>query len=98
MMRLELTERARRDMQEARLWYETQGAGLGNRLYSEIVETIDRVMENPLFFTEWRPGIRGARCNRFPYRVCYRIREDGIRVLAVYHLHRDPDRWDDPDR
>jgi toxin ParE1/3/4 len=97
-MRLDLTERARLDIHRARAWYEEQGIGLGDRLYDDLMETIDKVLDNPRFFAEWKPGVRGARCHLFPYRVLYRIREDVIRVLAVYHLSRDPDRWDDPNR
>ncbi|HRU71636.1 MAG TPA: type II toxin-antitoxin system RelE/ParE family toxin, partial [Kiritimatiellia bacterium] len=35
------------------------------------------------------------RClvHRFPYGVLYSIESDGIFVLAVMNLHRDPDYW-----
>jgi plasmid stabilization system protein ParE len=97
-MQLDLAERALLDIRQARSWYEEQGRGLGDRLYDDVLATVDKVLLNPQFFAEWKPGLRSARCRRFPYRVIYRIREDVVRVLAVYHLNRDPDRWDEPNR
>jgi putative addiction module component (TIGR02574 family) len=32
--------------------------------------------------------------DEFPYRIIYRIRSGVVRVLAIYHLKRDPHRWD----
>lgn len=35
------------------------------------------------------------RCliSRFPYGVLYSIEDDGVFILAVMHLHRNPDYW-----
>jgi hypothetical protein len=30
---------------------------------------------------------------RFPYGIFYEVRPHEIKVLAVYHLHRDPAGW-----
>jgi hypothetical protein len=71
-MRLDLTERALLDIRQARSWYEEQGRGLGDRLYDDVLKTVDKVLQNPRFFAEWKAGVRSARCRRFPYRVIYR--------------------------
>jgi plasmid stabilization system protein ParE len=98
-MRLTLTERALKDIEEARAWYNNIGRDLGDALHRDITQTVDTVLERPRAFPEQKPGIRGARCERFPYKVYYRIRsDDEVRVLAVYHLKRDPNRWDDSTR
>ncbi len=96
--RFTITERARKHVREARAWYEAQARTLGDQLVDEVFETIDTIVQRPTSFPEVKPGVRGARCDRFPYKIYYRIRANGIRVLAVYHLRRDPDRWDDPNR
>jgi hypothetical protein len=36
---------------------------------------------------------RLALVRRFPYAVVYRIDDDQITVVAVYHMHRDPRGW-----
>jgi len=37
--------------------------------------------------------IRRCLTNRFPYGILYSIESDRIFILAVMHLHRDPDYW-----
>ena len=85
-------------MRDARALYEAQRTGLGDCLYDELVRTIDRILLNPLVFAEWKPGLRSARCRDFPYRIVYRVKQDVVRVVAVYHLRRDPEQWDAPNR
>ena len=97
-MRLDLTKRALQDLRDARKWFEAQRKGLGDRVYDDVASTIDRVLANPHACAEWQPGVRSARCREFPYRVVYRIKADTVRVLAVYHLRRNPADWDRPNR
>jgi len=37
--------------------------------------------------------IRRCLTNRFPYGVLYSIEANEIFILAVMHMHRDPDYW-----
>jgi len=37
--------------------------------------------------------VRRCLTHRFPYGVLYSIEPSTIYILAVMHLHRDPDYW-----
>jgi hypothetical protein len=37
--------------------------------------------------------VRHCLVHRFPYGVLYSVESEGIFILAVMHLRRDPDYW-----
>lgn len=48
----------------------------------------------PLAAPEISPGFRRVLVPRFPYGLIYRVADEKtIYVLAVMHLHRRPDYW-----
>jgi hypothetical protein len=56
------------------------------------------VFQNPAFPEAWHPltpNVRRCRLSRFPYGVLYVHEPDGIVVVAVMHMHRNPDYWRD---
>lgn len=95
----ELTERAVRDLQTARDWYDRQSVDLGNRFIDAVLAAIRIARERPYSLPEIEDGARRVRCDRFPFHVYFEVLSDNrIRVLAVYHTSRDPNRWDDINR
>jgi plasmid stabilization system protein ParE len=36
---------------------------------------------------------RRCRTHRFPYGIIYQAKRDEILIVAVAHLHREPDNW-----
>ncbi|MBA2492047.1 MAG: type II toxin-antitoxin system RelE/ParE family toxin [Gammaproteobacteria bacterium] len=69
---------ARREFDEAALWYEARRTGLGARLVSKIDQAVALAAESP---------------QRFPYSVFFRVEVRRIVVLAVFHARRDPTIW-----
>lgn len=98
MLKYELSELAERDFVAARRWYDQQGLELGNSFIDDVVAAIERACQNPKAYAEIEEGIRTVTCRRFPYRVFYVIAGDHMKILAIYHAARDPDRWDDQTR
>ena len=98
MLGYKVSERAERDMRNARHWYDQIGQTLGDRLLDAIYDVIRAARERPNSFPAIEEGIRVARCRRFPYRIYFAIADDVINVLAVYHTSRDPERWNDSQR
>jgi plasmid stabilization system protein ParE len=92
------TDRAERDLNAGRTWYEHQRQGLGEDFAAEVMAAIEISRERPESVPEIRKGVRGIRCNRFPYRIYFDVELDGIVILAIYHTSRNPDRWADPAR
>jgi plasmid stabilization system protein ParE len=91
--RVGLSAEARRDLRQTVDWYDRQRPGLGERFLQSLVDTLDLVTERPGAFPLVHLDIRRAIVRRFPYGVFFRLIGETIRVVAVMHLHRDPDTW-----
>ena len=84
---------ARREFDEAALWYEDRRPGLGVQFTSEIDHAINMTAANPERFPIMHRDIRCVRVRRFPYSVFFRAESRRIVVLAVFHARRDPSVW-----
>jgi plasmid stabilization system protein ParE len=66
---------------------------LGRDFVAEVFAAIARAIEHPHAWTTLEGPIRRSLVRRFPYGVLYSEETDGIYVLAVMHLHREPSYW-----
>ena len=76
-------------------YYNGEGEGLGYEFAAEVNRTIGRIMEYPNAWAQLSKRTRRCRTNRFPYGVIYQVRSDMLLIVAVMHLHRDPESWGD---
>lgn len=74
-------------------WYDEQRAGLGSEFLDEFEAALARIRLAPETYGVLINRIRQHKLHRFPFAVVYRVESDRIFVLAVMHLHRDPDYW-----
>jgi len=81
------------EFQEAIQYYEGCEPGLGADFYSEVCSALGRISQFPQAWPVLDGEVRRGLVNRFPYGVLYSIEEDGIFVLAVMLLRRDPEYW-----
>ncbi len=81
------------DIQAAAVWYEDQQSGLGVRFLAELDLVFGRIEENPLQFPLLEGEVRRAILGRFPYGIYFLTESDELKVLAVLHLHPQPDVW-----
>jgi toxin ParE1/3/4 len=88
-----LRRAARRELDDAALWYEERRVGLGGEFVAEIERAIGLVAENPERFPIMHRDIRCVRARRFPYSVFFRVEPTRVVVLAVFHARRDPIIW-----
>lgn len=84
---------AEADLAEARTWYEGQRAGLGDVFLASVEDIFARLQRTPELFGKVFQDLRLTRVRRFPYVVIYRIDDDQITVIAVYHTSRDGRGW-----
>lgn len=86
---------ARHEVEEAATWYDQQRPGLGEEFLREIDEAVIRAAIHsnryPLVFAD----VRKAVARRFPYSVFFRVRNECLVILAVFHGRRDPTIWQD---
>lgn len=84
---------ARLEYEEAAIWYESQRPGLGGEFVAELERALLQACETPQRFPVMLQDARRVYLRRFPYSIFFRIREDRLVVLAVFHARRNPMVW-----
>ena len=84
---------AETEFYEGMNYYEECEQGLGYDFSIEVYSTIQNILDYPTAWPTFEDDVRRCFTNRFPYGVFYSIELDEIFILAVMHLHRDPDYW-----
>jgi plasmid stabilization system protein ParE len=92
-MTLILRPEAESELIEALDWYEARGPGLGAEFFRCVESTFSRIGRNPESYPVIHRDTRMALVRRFPYLVLYRVRNEEIVVVAVFHAKRDPKSW-----
>ena len=93
MTRIEFLEAAVTDLAETVAYYNSSQEDLGYEFLDEFKRTLNRIIAFP---EAWPPiSVKTRRCqtNRFPYGVIYKINHDFLLVVAVMHLHSEPEKW-----
>jgi plasmid stabilization system protein ParE len=84
---------AEADLADAKTWYDGQRPGLGDELLECVEDVFDRLRQSPTLYAKVFQDLRLALVRRFPYAVLYRVDEDQLTVVAVYHTRRNPRGW-----
>jgi mRNA-degrading endonuclease RelE of RelBE toxin-antitoxin system len=92
-MDIKFLEIAEIELDEAIEFYNHQLTGLGNQFLTEVLDTIERISVFPNAWHLCSPNTRQCRMKRFPYKVIYQVLNDEILVVAIAHLHREPNYW-----
>jgi plasmid stabilization system protein ParE len=88
-----LRPEASQDAEEARDYFESRRAGLGQDFLDRLAEVVARVGAMPeLYAVVWQ-NVRAARLRKFSHVVYYRVHADRVEVLAVMHGSRDASAW-----
>ncbi|NET61674.1 MAG: type II toxin-antitoxin system RelE/ParE family toxin [Symploca sp. SIO2E6] len=92
-MKVKFLQPARYELREAVKFYEQQQLGLGKNFRDEVLATIDRIQSFPLGWQLLTENIRRCQTRKFPYGVIYTLDDNEILIIAIAHLHREPDYW-----
>ncbi len=85
---------AENEFNQAIDYYEKIETGLGYDFAIEIYNTIQRSLIYPEAWPILQGDIRRCLVRRFPYGVLYSIEPNGLYILAVMNLHRNPNYWE----
>ena len=80
-------------MIQAASWYEDQQADLGKRFLTSVQDSLNRIKITPLLYPVVDSEVRRCLTKTFPFGIIFRVETDGIQIIAVMHLHRDPHCW-----
>ncbi len=84
---------ATEEIREAARFYAKVRKGLAKEFRQELESCFRRIVSQPNSNRNLSPNARCCSLNRFPYGVVYFLRNNTIYVVAVMHLHRDPEYW-----
>jgi hypothetical protein len=76
-------------------YYEEIEPGLGYDFAVEVYSTIQRSVAFPKAWAVLEGEVRRSLVRRFPYGVLYSEEPEGLFIVAVMNLHRDPYSWKD---
>jgi toxin ParE1/3/4 len=93
-MRVTIHPAARRELREARDYYEDKVKGLGKDFLARFSESLALLSAHPEAGSGIAPEVRRHLIVRFPYSVIYTLlTRDHLSVLAVAHQSRRPLYW-----
>jgi plasmid stabilization system protein ParE len=92
-MKFSFHPEAEAEFQEAIDYYELHRLGLGRDFAVEIYAAIERILGFPQAWPGLEGDVRRCSTRRFPYGVLYAEHGGEILVVAIMHLHRDPEYW-----
>jgi plasmid stabilization system protein ParE len=89
---------AEEEFRDAIRWYESETAGLGDRLWTEIQAAIELISKYPSLGESVRRApvrrrVRQLPLRHFPFRLIYRTLPDHIEIVALAHTSREPGYW-----
>ena len=84
---------ARQELTEAVRYFNLQQVRLGDEFRDEAWETIKRIKDFPLAWHPLGGNIRRCQMRRFSYGIIYEPSVLEIVVIAVAHMHREPEYW-----
>ena len=84
---------AETEMVEAAAYYDAQQPDLGRRYLTAVQDAVNRIAVHPHLFPIVDLDVRRCLTKTFPFGVLFRDRSDAIIIVAVMHLHRDPNYW-----
>ncbi|MBL8864110.1 MAG: type II toxin-antitoxin system RelE/ParE family toxin [Planctomycetia bacterium] len=83
----------RDEVDEAYKYYEERQSGLGDDFLAAVREVYRRIQSQPRIHQVVWQTVRRGLTKRFPYGIFYRVLDDRVEVIAVYHLKQDPTGW-----
>jgi plasmid stabilization system protein ParE len=84
---------AESEMNAAAVYYEEQQPGLGRRFLGSVQDAVNHIVANPNLYPTVDLDVRRCLTKTFPFGVLFREQPGRIVIIAVMHLHRDPDYW-----
>jgi len=84
---------AEADLFRAIDYYEDVSEGLGLDFATEVYSTIGRIIAFPKAWPSIDQEVRRCQTRRFPFGILYVEERERIYILAVMHLHREPNAW-----
>jgi plasmid stabilization system protein ParE len=90
---LVIAPEAESDIAEAYAWYERRRTGLGEEFLGSVDASLESIRRRPEMYPVVHEDYRRTLVRRFPYAVFYEWSESIVKIYAVFHASRDPEKW-----
>jgi plasmid stabilization system protein ParE len=94
-MSVEFHPDAQQELEDAVAYYDSISREIGDAFITEVKSTLQRIEQFPEAWSQLSNNTRRCRVASFPFGLVYAIREQGILIVAVMHLQRQPNYWAD---
>jgi plasmid stabilization system protein ParE len=92
MYQLIITNKAIKDTENARNWYNQQKENLGFKYLDHIFECFEDIKKRPFIYPARYNSTREMVVRKYPYLIIFTVEEDYIFVLRVFPCKMDPKR------
>ena len=92
-LRIVFRRAAKIEFEDASAWYDEKRLGLGEEFIVEIEQAIAMAASAPQRYPVVFGDVRRTVARRFPFSIYFRVRNDALVVLAVFHGRRNPAVW-----
>ena len=92
-MRFLFDDLAKEEYRDTVEYYEFEIEGLGKKFKEEIIRALGNIKRFPKVGVVEEGDVRRYLLHKFPYKILYSIEKDYIYIIAVAHMHREPDYW-----
>jgi toxin ParE2 len=92
-MHVKFLTAAESDLLEAVSYYNEQKEDLGFEFSKEIQRAVFSMVDFPDAWPALNKNYRRCRLQKFPYGIFYRVQDKSVIIVAILHLHRNPESW-----
>ena len=89
-MKLEFSELAQLEIEDANAYYNLQQEDLGERFKEHIKESVDSISQFPLLYPKVTEELHRVVVHKFPYSIFYMLFDEKIVIVSIAHQHRKP--------
>lgn len=89
-MTIKFSKQAKEELFSSAKFYENRVSGLGKRFKTEIKKQVHFIKNNPNAAEEKYNQIRVLVIKKFPFTIHYRIENEFIVIVAIFHSSRNP--------
>ncbi len=89
-MKIKLSPFAEQDLDDSIEYFNQQKEGLGDEFVNNVIETFERIKENPTQFPKINQNLRKAQTNGFSFNVFFTVKDAIAYILGIFHTSRNP--------
>lgn len=92
---IELSNEAEKDFEKSYAFYYENNPKVADTFFQNINRSFEKIKENPHTFPTVHKDVKKYVIKKFPFVIYYRLMNTIIRVIAIFHSSRNPEKWNE---